>query len=222
MSKETMSIDELEQLKSFSSPFKLIKKALSSFFVVLMIGAGLVINWIMTLVYLFGYSSDDSWLWFFLNLILFIAVFPAVYLFFAYSYGQSVLIWEAYKEGIRPLAAKLFSSTLDRYLTDNPANAQEIDEEQLEKEVESEQKGFLDKLPDFIKAYVQIFFSSKDVLKIIREQRKNGTSKEVAKQKAMKGFFEGLDIQMSELMEPSLIPFYIVGAINLACFYFLF
>lgn len=219
---EDIAIDELEQLDKFSSPFQLIKKALSSFFIVIMIGAGFIFNWIAALVFLFGYFSSMTWLWYVLGLVLMIAVFPALYLFFAYSYGQNVLFWEAYKEGIRPIAAKVFGKTLDKFLVENPEAAGAVNENKIIQEVEERKKHFLEKLPDFIRAYFQIFFTSGDIIKIVKAQRQSGADKEVVKQKAMQSFFESLDLQMSELMEPSLIPFYIVGAINLVCFYFLF
>lgn len=217
-----IAMDELERLDQFSSPFQLIKKALSSFFIVIMIGAGFIFNWIAALVFLFGYFSSTSWLWYILGLVLMIAVFPALYLFFAYSYGQSVLFWEAYKEGIRPIAAKVFGKTLDKFLVDNPAEAGSVNESKIIQEVEERKKHFLEKLPDFIRAYFQIFFTSGDIIKIVKAQRQTGAEKGAVKQKAMQSFFESLDLQMSELMEPSLIPFYIVGAVNFVCFYFLF
>lgn len=219
---EELLVDEMEQLDKFSSPMQLIKKALSSFFVVVVIGAGLVINWIAALIFLFGSFSSTSWLWYLFGLTLMIAIFPAIYLYFAYSYGRSVAFWQAYKEGIRPVAAKVFGKTLDKFLVENPEEAGAVNENKIAQEVEERKKHFLEKLPDFIRAYFQIFFTSGDILKIVKSQRQSGADKAVVKQKAMHNFFESLDLQMSELMEPSLIPFYIVGAVNLVCFYFLF
>jgi len=222
MPEQIISTEELNKLKSFSSPGKLIKKALSSIFVVLMIGAGLVLNWVMALIYLFGAGSSASWLWYIVGLGGMIAIFPILYVFFAYSYGQGVLLWEAYREVLRPLAGKLFSSSLDKYLVDNPNQAGELNEEAVHEEIANQQQGFLDRIPDFIKSYVQIFFTGKDIINIVREQRKTGADKTATKEKAMSSFYQGIDTQMSELIEPSLIPFYIVGAINLVFFYFLF
>jgi len=219
---DQINIDEIEELKSFSSPFKLIKKALSSFFIVLMIGAGLLVNWVMSVIYLISCFSSSTWLWILIGLLSLIIIFPALYLFFAYSYGQSVLLWEVYKEALRPLAAKIFSGTLDKFLADNPDDKTSIDESKIVAEVEARQKHFLERLPDFIRAYFQIFFTSKDIIKIVKEQRQTGAEKEAVKTKAMKSFFEALDLQMSELMEPSLYPFYIVGVVNFITLYFLF
>lgn len=219
---ETSLTDEIEQLDKFSSPIQLIKKALSSFFVVIVIAAGFLINWISALIFLFGYFSSASWLGYIGGLVLMFAIFPAIYLYFAYSYGKSVVFWEAYKEGIRPLAAKVFGKTLDKFLVDDPKDAAAVNEKQITQEVEERKKHFLEKLPDFIRAYFQIFFTSGDVLKIVKAQRQTGADKVLVKQKAMHSFFESLDLQVSELMEPSLIPFYIVGLANLLCFYFLF
>jgi len=219
---EDIQLDELDQLDKFSNPVQLIKKAFSSFFIVFMIGTGFLVNWVSAIVFLIGYFSSTSWFSFIVGLLLMLLVFPALYLFFAYSYGQSVLFWEAYKEGIRPLAAKVFGKTLDKFLVDNPKEANSVDENSIIKEVEERKKYFLEKLPNFIRAYFQIFFTSGDIIKIVKAQRQSGADKTAIKQKAMNDFFESLDLQMSELMEPSLIPFYIVGIINLVCFYFLF
>jgi len=219
---EELLVDEMDQLDKFSSPIQLIKKALSSFFVVVLISAGFIINWISALIFLFGSFSSTSWLWYILGLVLLTVIFPTTYLYFAYSYGRSVAFWQAYKEGIRPVAAKVFGKTLDKFLVENPEEAGAVNENKIAEEVEERKKHFLEKLPDFIRAYFQIFFTSGDILKAVKAQRKSGADKAVVKQKAMRDFFESLDLQMSELMEPSLIPFYIVGAVNMLCFYFLF
>jgi len=216
---EDQFIEEIEHLDKFSSPIQLIKKALSSLFVVIIISLGFIINWILALIFLSGYFSATSWSWYISGLLLMIAIFPAIYIYFAYSYGKSVVFWQAYKEAIRPLAAKVFSKTLDKFLVEDGAA---INENKIIAEVEERKKHFLEKLPDFIRAYFQIFFTSGDILKIVKAQRQSGADKTMVKQKAMRDFFKSLDLQMSELMEPSLIPFYIVGAINLLCFYFLF
>lgn len=216
------NISEITELQSFGGPVKIIKKALSSFFIMAMIAGGLLVNWVAVLVYLITCFSSTSWLWLFLGLLLMGVVFPVVYLFLAYSYGQGVLIWELYKEGIRPLIGKIFSGVLDKFLVENPNDKTSIDESKIVKEVEDRQKHFLERLPDFVRAYFQLFFTSKDILKIVQEQRQSGAEKEAVKQKSMKSFFEALDLQMSELLEPSLYAFYIVGVVNLVVVYFLF
>ncbi len=219
---EDKTIDEIEELKSFGSPFKLIKKALSSFFVMLMIATGLLVNWGFAILFLIFCFSSTSWTWLLIGFLLLTIVFPAIYLFLAYSYGQSMLLWEVYKEALRPIAAKVFSGTLDKFLMENPKDKSPLDESKIVKEVEARQKHFLERLPDFIRAYFQLFFTSKDIIKIVKEQRKSGAEKEAVKKKAMQSFFEALDLQMSELMEPSLYLFYIVGGVNIISLYFLF
>ena len=219
---EELLVDEMKQLDKFSSPMQLIKKALSSFLVVVLISAGFIVNWVSAIIFLFGSFSSTSWFWYLFGLVLMIAIFPAIYIYFAYSYGRSVAFWQAYKEGIRPVAAKVFGKTLDKFLVDNPEGADAVNENKIMQEVEERKKHFLEKLPDFIRAYFQIFFTSGDILKVVKAQRQSGADKAEIKQKAMHDFFESLDLQMSELMEPSLIPFYIVGAVNMLCFYFLF
>lgn len=209
----------MEELQSFGSPIKIIKKALSSVFIMAMIAGGLLVNWGYLLFYLFTCFSSTTWLWLIAGVLLFGGIFPVVYLFLAYSYGQGVLIWELYKEGARPLIAKLFSGVLDQFLVENPNDKTAIDESKIVKEVEERQKHFLEKMPDFVRAYFQLFFTSKDILKIVQEQRQSGAEKEAVKQKSMQSFFEALDLQMSELLEPSLYPFYIVGAVNLVAFW---
>ncbi|MGH1335642.1 MAG: hypothetical protein ACRBFS_05895 [Aureispira sp.] len=212
---------ELDQLEKFSSPMQILKKAFSSFLVVLLIGAGFVVNAILSLLFAFkNFGLVPSW-YYLVVLVLFLAIFPAIYIFFAMSYAKSVVIWEAYREMIRPMIAKLFGKSLDVYLVDNPENAPPVDEKSIVAEIESRQKNILEKLPDFLRAYVQIFFSAKDVITIIRAQRASGGEKEEVKRKAMDSLFESIDLQISELAEPSLIPFWIVAAINLVAAYFL-
>ncbi len=214
--------DDFKHLKSFSSPWKLIKKALSSILVALMIAAGVLVNWLVALGYLFSSLGAVWWIWFLGGLLLLIVIFPLCYLFLAYGYGQSALLWETYREGIRPLAAKVFSASLDKFLVDNPDDSSGIDESEIVKEVEKRQKHFLERLPDFISAYFKVFFTSGDIINIVKEQRKSGLEKKAVKKKAMNSFFESLDLQMAELLQPSLYFFYILGAINIIVIYFLF
>lgn len=212
---------ELDQLEKFSSPMQILKKAFSSFLVVLLIGAGFVVNAILALIFAFG-SFGAVALWQYISaIILFLLVFPAIYIFFAMSYAKSVVIWEAYREIIRPMVAKLFGKSLDVYLVDNPDQAPPVDEKSIVTAIENRKKNILERLPDFLRAYVQVFFSAKDVITIVRAQRSSGGEKEEVKRKAMDSLFQSIDLQISELAEPSLIPFGIVAVINIIAAYFL-
>lgn len=215
-------VNELDKLEQFNSPLKLLKKAFSSLLVVGLIGAGFVVNAIMALFFAFSGFGNVIWWQYLGGIILLLAIFPAVYIFFAISYARSVVVWEAYKEIIRPLVAKVFGKSLDFYLVDNPESAPPVNENGLIAEVENRQKHLLEKLPDFLRAYVQIFFTGKDVLNIVRAQRATGGDKEAIKRKSMDSLFESIDLQISELTEPSLIPFGIVAVVNVVVVYFLF
>lgn len=217
---ELPNAEAIAGLMKFSSPFALIKKALSSVAIVAMIGAGLVINWIVALVFLFSAFSSSTWLGFFGGLALFILVFPALYLFFAYSYGQSIMAWEAYQQVIRPLLARAMSGILDKTL--KLEGNEEISERDLVAEIDNRKKHLLERLPDFMRAYVQLFFTGKDIFKLVKEQRHSGGDKERIKQNILTRFFDAFDLQVSELAEPSLIPFLITGVINIVVIYFLF
>ncbi len=212
---------EIDQLQKFNSPWGFIKKALSSIFILLLMVSGLLLNWILGLVYAFGWFVGTGWLWYLAGILLLFIIFPAAYIFSAYLYGQSLLFWEAYREVIRPLVAKMFSKTLDKLLIEQE-NGKEKSESEIVAELEGRSKHFVEKLPDFIRAYFQVFITSKDVVILIKKQRKAGGEKKAVKNKAMTAMFEALDLQIAELFEPSMIPFYITGAINLIVLYFMF
>jgi hypothetical protein len=213
---------EIDQLDKMNRPKQLLKKALSSVLIVVMIGAGFVVNFVMALIFAFKGLGAVVWWQYIGGLVLLLAAFPALYIFFAISYAKSVVIWEAYREVLRPLVAKLFGRTLDFYLVENPDSAAPMNESRIVEEVEKRQKHFLERLPDFLRAYVQIFFTGKDIVKIVRAQRQSGAEKEEVKRKSMESFFESLDLQISELAEPSLLPFVGVAIANVVLVYFLF
>lgn len=221
MSQNVPEIEKINQLKAFNSPWGLVKKALSSIGILLLIISGLVINWILAIIYIFGWFSGTGWLAYLLSIVALIVIFPAGYFLSAYWYGQTLLFWEAYREIIRPAAARIFSGTLDQVLVQT-ADKEELTESEIVAELENRSKHFVEKLPDFIRAYFQVFITGKDVVKLIQKQRAAGKDSEAVKNKAMLSMFEALDLQLSELVEPSMIPFYIVGAINVICWWFMF
>lgn len=213
---------ELDSLTSFQRPGYLLRKAFSSVGVVLLIASGLLFNWIAAVVFAIRALGDVVWWQYLGGLAFFIALFPMLYIFIALNYGRSLVTWEAYREIIRPFIAKTFSKTLDKFLVTAPGEAPPVEENKIVKEVEERQKHFLEKLPDFLRAYVQLFFTGKDIIKIVRAQRASGQEKAQVKEKAMHSFFESLDLQISELFEPSYIPAILVAIANLALVYFLF
>lgn len=221
MSNTVPEIEKINQLKAFNSPWGLIKKALSSIAIILLIGSGLVINWILAVIYAIGWFSGTGWVWYLLSLVALLLVFPAAYLVSAYWYGQTLLFWEAYREIVRPATARIFSGTLDKMLVKSEQN-EEMTESEIVAELENRSKHLVEKLPDFIRAYFQVFITGKDVVKLIKKQRAAGVDKEAVKNKAMLSMFEALDLQLSELVEPSMIPFYIVGGVNVVCWWLMF
>lgn len=214
---------ELDDLTHFQGPLYLLKQALSSIGVMLAIGSGLLLNWGMALVFLISGLGSVIWWQYLLGLVAFIALFPGLYVFFAIDYGKNIVFWQAYRQIIRPFFGRSFSFLLDRFLVDNPkATDNPVEENNIVAAVEKRKKHFLEKLPDFMRAYVQIFFTSGDIIKIVRTQRQSGEEKEAVKQKSMISFFESLDLQVSELLEPSYIPPLIIAVINLGVAYWLF
>ncbi len=220
----TTPIDpELDALTQFQGPIYLLKKALSSIGIMLAIGAGLLLNWGMALVFLISGLGSVIWWQYLLGLVFFIALFPGLYVFFAVDYGKNVVFWEAYRQIIRPFLGKSFGFVLDRFLIENPeAATKPIEENRIVAAVEQRKKHFLEKLPDFMRAYVQIFFTSGDIIHIVRAQRQSGEEKEAVKKKSMVSFFESLDLQVAELLEPSFIPALIVAVVNIGVAYWLF
>lgn len=218
----TEPTNSLDELTKFQRPGYLLRKALSSVGVILLIGSGLIFNWIMALVFLIGGLGSVVWWQYLLGLVGFVALFPVLYVFFALNYGRSIVAWEAYREIIRPFIAKAFAKLLDKFLVERPETAEPIQESRIVAEVEQRKKHFLEKLPDFLRAYVQLFFTGGDIVKIVRTQRQSGEEKQQVKEKSMHSFFESLDLQVSELMEPSYIPAIILAVVNLLFAYWLF
>lgn len=223
MAEEITNVDaSIKKLQSFNSPWSLIKKAFSSILILLLIGSGLLINWILGGIYIFGWFSGTGWFMYIFAIIMMLVAFPLAYFFSAYWYGQSLLFWELYREVIRPLAAKIFSNTLDKILKEEKESGKEKTESEIIAELDKRSKHIVEKLPDFIRAYFQVFITGKDIVKIIIKQRATGSEKEAVKNKAMISMFEALDLQMAELLEPSMLYFYIVGAVNIVTLYFIF
>lgn len=213
---------EVQQLRSFKNPWQLLKKALSSVLILLMIASGFLINWVLAVVYAIGHFSGTGWGWYLLSLVAMLTIFPAGYLLAAYWYGQGLLFWEAYREVIRPTAAKIFAGTLDKMLVQAELEGEEATESEIVAELENRSKHFVEKLPDFIRAYFQVFITGKDVVQLIKKQRAAGADKEAVKNKAMLSMFEALDLQIAEIIEPSFVPFGIVAGTNLLTLYFIF
>ena len=88
--------EELDRLDKFNSPMAIIKKAFSSFGVILLIGGGMVFSFILGVVYLLGWGAIVPTVWLLGGLVLLMLVFPAAYLFAAFTFGRALIFWEAF------------------------------------------------------------------------------------------------------------------------------
>lgn len=208
----------IEKIEQQIKPWALIKKALSSFSVLFLIGSGVLINWILALVFLMGYFSAVSWSMLLFSLVILILVFPAAYAYTAYVYGQLVIVFEVYQEIIRPVAANIIAGILNRIINDDSP----ITSEKVQEEFDAETSSLWDKIPDFITNSLGIVTTIKDIIILITEQYQQGGEKEIVKERITQNVFELLDAKMSELTQPSLTNFFIIAAINLAVVFFIF
>jgi hypothetical protein len=205
----------IEQLDAIgNNPIVIIKKALSHLPVLLLMGAGVFLNWILALVFLIYCYSTTTFFWIAISLVLLIILFPAAYLFAGRIYGQTVIIYEAYQAIIKPILGNLIAKVINKVLK-NKATATS---EEVEEEFKKESSSILDRIPDFIKSRLMIFSIISDVIKIATEQYKNGNGSAVAKEKIT----EFIDIQMGELASPSLNLFFKILIGNIIVLAFLF
>lgn len=222
MDKDTEQVnsafDKLEAAEN--NPLLIIKKAFSHLPVILLIGSGIVINWILAVVFLIGHLSVDPLSSILIGLLFLVLLFPGAYLFAAYSYGQHALITEIYQEIVRPVLGNFIAKVLNQILKDDstPMTSTNVQEA-----FEKESGSFLDKIPAFIKNRLAIFTVIKDVIKLATERYKTGTEgKEIAKSNIVNYIFELLDAKMGELAGASLKTFFIVGGINIVALFFIF
>lgn len=211
----------IEQLQKQTSAFALIKKAFSSFSVLLLIGSGIVINWILALIFLFGYFSATSFGIFLLCLFTLAVIFPIAYFLAAQIYGKAVIVSEIYKEAVRPIIAATITKVLNKIVKDDN-NSEPLSEDKIKEEFEQESGSFLDKIPDFISSRLELVATIKDIIALIIKQSKEGGDKEVLKKKISTNVFNMLDAKMEEIAQPSLTIFFIIGGINLVVALFIF
>lgn len=205
----------IEQLNAIgTNPIIIIKKALSHLPVLLLMGAGVFVNWILAFVFLISHYSTTSFFSIAVSLIFLAILFPVAYLFAGRAYGQSVIIYEAYQAIIKPLLGNLIAQVINKVLK-NKATATS---EEVQEEFEKESSSILDKIPNFIKSRLMIFSIISDVIKIATEQYKNGNGSAVAKEKII----EFIDVQMGELASPSLNFFFKILIGNIIVLAFLF
>jgi hypothetical protein len=170
----------IEQLNAIgNNPIVIIKKALSHLPVLLLMGAGIFINWILAVVFLISCYSTTTFFWISISLVFLVIIFPVAYLFAGRIYGQTVIIYEAYQAIIKPILGNLIAKVLNKVLK-NKATATS---EEVQEEFEKESSSILDRIPDFIKSRLMIFSIISDVIKIAIEQYKNGPRTAVAKEK---------------------------------------
>lgn len=215
--------EELNQLEKFNSPLAIIKKAFSSFGVILMIGGGIMFSWILGIVYLMGWATTVSAIWLLVGLGLLMVAFPALYFFLAFSYGRAIIFWEAYQNAVKPMVAKIVAGIFNRFFPDGKSNTgKTVTEEVLDQELKEKSKSLTDQLPDFISSRLELITTFKSIIHTMRLQKRSGVANEQIKSKAMAQLFAALDDQLSGIVSaPSLMPVGVTILVNIGLFIFL-
>lgn len=208
-----LAVEQLDAIQN--NPMIIIKKALSHLPVLLLIGAGVFINWILAIVFLVSSFSTTTFFWIAVSLLFLIIIFPVAYLFAGRVYGQAVLIYEAYQAIIKPVLANLLTKVINKVLRNRGTTATSA---QVEEEFKKESSSILDKIPDFIKNRLTLFVVIEDVIKIATNQYKDGSGKEVTRDRII----DFLDAKMGELASPSLGLFFKILLGNIIIVAFLF
>lgn len=219
--------DEVEQfhlatdqlLKAENNPMLIFKAAFSRLPVILLIGSGIVINWVLALVFLAGSITVLPFKTILICLLILAILFPAGYFFAAYRYGQQAFFYELYAEMVRPILGNLISRVLNKILKDETTATTSAN---IEAEVKKEGGSFLDKIPEFIKNRLTIFTVISDVIKLATDRYQNGDSKETAKDNISDYVFKLLDARMEIFANPSLKTFFIIAGINIITLGFIF
>lgn len=211
----------IEQIEQRIQPLELIKTAFSSISVLLLICTGVLLNWILAIVFILSCFSTSSWGVLLVGILALVLVFPAAYAYIAYTYGQQVVVFEVYQEVIRPVAANLIASILNKIIKDSPQDSP-LDSKQIQKEFDEQSNSLWEAIPDFISNSLGILNTIKDVIILITEQYQQGGEKEVVKNRIISQVFELFDARMEELASPSLSNFFILLIINVGVLFFLF
>lgn len=215
-----IAVEKLEAAEK--NPFLILKAALSHLPVLLLIGSGVLLNWVLAVVFLVGNISVAPFTTILISLLFLAVLFPLGYCYAAYSYGQQVVIFQVYQELIRPVLGNLIGRVLNKILKDDTVSTTNNN---IQEEVQKEAGSFLDKIPAFIKNRLAIFTVISDVIQLATERYKNddgNSSKETAKSNIINYVFELLDARMQSIANPSLQTFLIIGGINIVALFFIF
>jgi hypothetical protein len=215
--------EELDRLDKFNSPMAIIKKAFSSFGVILLIGGGMVFSFILGVVYLLGWGAIVPTVWLLGGLVLLMLVFPAAYLFAAFTFGRALIFWEAYQEAVKPMVAKIVASIFNQFFPDGKTHTEDtVTDELLNQELEQQSSRLTDKLPDFISSRLELLSTFKAIIHTMRLQKRSGVANEQIKSKAMAKLFAALDEQLSGVVSaPSILPIGGLVLVNIGFFIFL-
>lgn len=210
-----VALEDLEAAEN--NPMMILKAAFSRLPVILLIGSGIILNWLLALVFLVGNITTAPFVTILITLVILVAVFPACYFYAAYMYGQEAVVYDVYSKMIRPILGNLIARILNKVLKDGATTT----DASIEEEIKKEGGSFLDKIPEFIKSRLTIFTVINDVIKLATQHHKNGGSKETAKNNIVAYVFELLDARMETIANPSLKPFFIIAGLNFIAFLFI-
>jgi hypothetical protein len=212
-----IAVEKLEAAEN--NPMLIFKAAFSHLPVILLIGSGIALNWILALVFFVGNITVMPFTTILISLLILVILFPAGYFYAVYTYGQQAFVYETYKEILRPVLGNLIAKVLNKLLGDDSTT---ISSTNIQEEIKKESGSFLDKIPAFIKDRLAIFTVINDITQLASERYQNGGSKETAKGNIVTYIFELLDARMGTIANPSLKTFFIIGGINILAVFFIF
>ncbi len=225
MSEDNITVNSQEDFDNFSNPLFVIKKAFSSFSVVLVTASGVLLSFLLGLIYLVGWFNTVSLNWLLIGLVLLMLVFPVGFGVMAYYYGRNVILGLCYEEIIRPLFARFIPHIFDKLLNgkgENEAENDSIAENILKEDIEGLEEDIKNRIPGFLHSYLGFFSIGKDVYTVIQQNRKNGKVDESLKRKVTEQVFDRLDEQMAaNLPKPSIRNSIIMMIVNILVFLFL-
>ncbi len=230
---------DFEAFEQFNLGY-IIRRALPSFGIVLLIALGILTNWGLAIAFFF--KEIVEWQPYITGLIVFAVGFPVLYLCFTIYYGRLVIIWESYQQFLRALIGNLWLQVLEQLLPSDPEKAPlepdlddmfdrhnnrplhatpTIEEQDIIDKFEQYKNKFSDKIPGFLQGFTQIFFAVGDLVTILKGLLQSGQGKETIKGKAFVYLMENTDANAARY-KPSYRFALILAMINLGVAFWLF
>lgn len=219
---EEIEVDASVQEKTdqFLSPIFWLKLGLASVGRILLIGAGLLINFILGLAFL--WSNTGSWSSYLWGVLAFFVLFPLLYGLFALYYGRGLVAWEFYQRVLRPFIEQALTVLLNHMIRQTPDGAPLVTEERIV-QIKHFFDQVLSKLPHFLRKRMDNLVDMTNMIVLLRQyQPTSGTLKEGFKSKVLSGVMGSIDAQATNQLQPSYLPALVIAGINLIVAFALF